>query len=420
MPIRSLPHWLLTTLLLAACRHPVSDTNTKRVGPAASAVPARVDVAVSASSVAASAPTASAPSESEGRAACPQYEQGMAKGRTLTKAGRYQEAIQAFDRAVRARPVDARARAERGFAYLTSGATERSISDFDDARVLTQDRGLLSQIYLNLATASQKLNAPEAERLALVLALRRGSREARARLGERSICPAVWHAQLGKVGPIARNFMDMVEPRPVVGCDYHAEKVHTEAQARKYVCHGCAPGGEDDGDQCSGPGPWTIDSGYMNFHPFQFFIAPLPGGQFFFSDREDTPYHLEAGHLVTGSYHDEFPLRIRSGSGLIGGRFSSPADADAEINEHLRWSDEDDKNSICDLRPDGVELEDFRGTPTLPGMAPSEHSAYSLRTRHERFTLAVYDGSVSFTIEADRARVRGEGCDAEIPLPADP
>src|SRR4051794_34265923 len=101
MPIRSLPHWVLATLLLAACRHPVSDTNTRRVASSASSAPASVGIVVSASSVAASAPTASAPSDSKGSAACPQYNQGMAKGRALTKAGRYQEAIQAFDRAVR-------------------------------------------------------------------------------------------------------------------------------------------------------------------------------------------------------------------------------------------------------------------------------------------------------------------------------
>lgn len=433
--------WLLSILTFAGCRHPLSDATAKR--SQAPRVPAMVNSARPPPSAAASASTstsapapalglasagpaasgsdtASAAEEHSGDAACRRYTTAMAKGRAATKAARYDEAIAAFDRAVRARPVDARARAERGFAYLSQGAAERALADLDDASLLTQERSLLAQIYLNLAVASAKLNLTEAERIALVLASRRGSAEARTRLAERSPCPALWRAQLGKAGPIARNFRELVEPRPLVGCDYHREQVQSEADARRYVCHGCTSGLEDAGDQCSGPGPWSIASGYMNFQVFEFFVAPLPGGLFFYADGSGSPYRVQAGHLITESRYDGSPWRKRDQGGVIRGRFAAASAVNAEIDEQLRWSDEDDAASICELRADDVDLGDFRGTPMMPLHGPLEYTAYSLRTKHERFTLTIYDGSVSLTIEANRARVRGEGCDAEIPLPADP
>ncbi len=66
------------------------------------------------------------------------------------RSARYDEAIQLFDRAVRMRPFDARARGERGFAYLKMGKLRETSVDFDYARALAKDRVLLSQVYLNL------------------------------------------------------------------------------------------------------------------------------------------------------------------------------------------------------------------------------------------------------------------------------
>jgi len=345
----------------------------------------------------------------------------MDQGRAATKAGRYDDAIAAFDRAVRARPVDARARAERGFAYVKRGSARTAVLDFDDARSLTREQELLSQIYFNLADAAANLGEPEAERLALALASRSGSKAARLRLGERSTCPAVWRTRVGDAGPIARSFLELVEKRPLVGCDYHREKVKTEAQARQYVCRGCAPRGEDGGDQCDGAGPWTIDSGYMHFQAFQFFVAPLPGKYFFYSTSASTPYRVEGSHLLVTEFRStDLPLIPKDRGEFIDGRFSNSSGTKIEIDNNGRWSDESDDGSICDLEVKGVDLGDFRGTPTMPTALPVQTTAYSLATKHERFTLAVYDGAVSLTIDADRARLRGESCDGEIALPSEP
>lgn len=416
---------VLLGLALLACHRPAQDRSKHETArapvPASASASASARAASPASTPVPAAAPADAADETKKKAACDRYPQAMAQGRAATAAGRYDDAIAAFDRAVRARPVDARARAERGFAYLKRGSAERALRDFHDGRVLTRERGLLAQLYFNIATASAALNAAEAERLALVLAWRQGSRPARERLGERSTCPATWQADVGAAGPIARSFLEMVRERPVVGCDYHLEDVRTEAQARKYVCRGCAMGGEDLGDQCDGPGPWNIASGYMSFTMFQFFVAPLPGKLYFYSQDPETPHRVQAGHLLlTGSFRDDLPLRAADSGGFIYGRFAAPGASDVQIDAQQRWSDQDDDSAICDLEAPGVELGDFRGTPTMPAAVPLETIAYSLATKHRRFALAVYDGSVLLSIDAGRVRLRGEGCDTEIPLPEDP
>jgi hypothetical protein len=45
--------------------------------------------------------------------------------------------------------------------------------------------------------------------------------------------------------------------------------------------------------------------------------------------------------------------------------------------------------------------------------------AYSLRTGRERFSLAVFAGKVSATLDAKQAHIRGEGCDMDLELPED-
>lgn len=50
------------------------------------------------------------------------YRAAMTRGRKATDAKDYDKAIAAFDEALAAKPGDARARAEQGFAYLLNGS----------------------------------------------------------------------------------------------------------------------------------------------------------------------------------------------------------------------------------------------------------------------------------------------------------
>jgi hypothetical protein len=272
------------------------------------------------------------------------------------------------------------------------------------------------------------LDKPEDERLALVLAARYGSRAARGKLGERAACPAVWNAALGKPGPIARNFRELAKERTLVCTDRSPARA-TEAQARKHVCRGCGYGDEDLGDQCAGEGPWVISSGYMTFTFFYFFVAPLPGGTYFYSYEQNPEYRVEAGHLLQAAPHrGDLPLSLTHQDSFVQGHFSGPGSDDPSITSNGVWSDEEDSEGtpvdggtmVCQTARDSdTHLGDFRGIPTLLDVAPRETTAYSLKTRRERFTIAVYGGDVQIAVVGDQVHVTGEGCDTNVPLPAD-
>ncbi|HOU93591.1 MAG TPA: hypothetical protein PLU22_21215 [Polyangiaceae bacterium] len=73
-------------------------------------------------------------------AGCPDPEAAFQRARQASGEGRWEDAIAAFDLAIRARPVQARLRAERGYAYLESGDAKRARQDFYDALTLTHVR----------------------------------------------------------------------------------------------------------------------------------------------------------------------------------------------------------------------------------------------------------------------------------------
>lgn len=323
---------------------------------------------------------------------------------------------------MRARPVDPRARSERGYAELKRGSAELAKRDFDDARALTKDRTLLAQIYFNLASAARALGAAEDERLALAVARYFGSRPAGEKLGAASTCPAVWDATLGKPGPIAHNFLELAKERSLGGgCDLDATKLKTEAGARREVCKDC----ENGSDGCAGAGPWTIYTGSHPSVPSWFLIAPLPGGLFFHSPVPQQTYRVEAGHLVVNSsQRSHFPLAVAEAGAIVSGHF--PAVSPGSFSDPIiagtgRWSDaESDETLICDLTPDaGVDLPELHGSPLLPDVAPSVTGVYSLKSTRERFSLAVYAGSVLLRVDEAGAHIRGEGCDQDIPLAPD-
>jgi hypothetical protein len=124
-------------------------------------------------------------------------------------------------------------------------------------------------------------------------------------------------AVLGKTGPIARSFRELAKQR-VLACTDRSPADGTEEEARKHVCRGCSYGDKDEGDQCKGPGPWKIDSGYMDFAAFTFFVAPLPESSFFYSNDANAKYRILCGHLLVEVSTDSqlpqiFPSRVVRG-----------------------------------------------------------------------------------------------------------
>src|SRR5262249_53897121 len=100
---------------------------------------------------------------------CPNADVAFAAGRSLTVEKEYGEAINAFDDAVRARPFDARIRAERGYAFLLSGDAKSANEDFAHAINLTTDKALLAQVWFNVGDAFAKLGDAEASRMAFAI-----------------------------------------------------------------------------------------------------------------------------------------------------------------------------------------------------------------------------------------------------------
>jgi Tfp pilus assembly protein PilF len=94
------------------------------------------------------------PDDPKARAA---YGKAMSTGRKATDAKKYPDAIAAFDSALVAKPNDARALAERGYAKLLQGSDLDAASrDFDAAAARTSNTKLLSMIWFNRGLAEDK------------------------------------------------------------------------------------------------------------------------------------------------------------------------------------------------------------------------------------------------------------------------
>jgi hypothetical protein len=172
---------LLSLCLLAgACRRapPTQETPAASGPPSASALPPQATsqrAAASASAPAASASSrpapissAQAPLSPEEQASARRYLDALGRGRSLTTKKRFPEAIAAFDEALRVRPGDARALAERGYARLQATDLDGAERDFYATLARTPDQAVLSATTFNLATVAE----------------RRGNREQAAELRE--------------------------------------------------------------------------------------------------------------------------------------------------------------------------------------------------------------------------------------------
>jgi hypothetical protein len=369
------------------------------------------------------------------KAGCPDYAKSMQAGRAATLSKRFDAAFEAFDDAVRAKPVDARARSERGYAYLLAGQADRASADFYDAIALTKDRALLAQIWFNQGTALAK--DADASRIAFVIAEGLGSKAATAKLGSASRCTAVFSTAKDGDAPIAKGWDELAHERAIVNCTTPALEA-ADATARTLACRGCGYGSKDEGDACDDDkGPWIVPSGYMHFHTHTFFIAPLGGGSFFYENEIDAPgapaYRVENGLLaLEGSYATGDTLLFHSGgSDLVYGKFATNGD-DPFVTTGGGWSDEMDfegtwkTDSGTGCAPDmhaEVELgsanaAQMAGTPMIPSRTgPRITTWFDIATRKSVFTLTVYEGPVTATIDRRVAHVHGGACDRDVPLP---
>ncbi len=77
------------------------------------------------------------------------YRAALERGRRATTAKDYDAASKAFTEALTAKPNDARALGERGFAYMQAGNLDYAEGDFQDADGRSHDPNLAAQIFFN-------------------------------------------------------------------------------------------------------------------------------------------------------------------------------------------------------------------------------------------------------------------------------
>jgi len=285
-----------------------------------------------------------------------------------------------------------------------------------------------------VALAATALGDDEGARIALVLAERHGSKAATGRLGTDSRCVATWSvAPEGEV-PIARGWTELAAARFLVNCSLPSLDPTAQPSARERSCRGCGYGDSDEGDQCTGEPPWAVASGYMHFHFHTFFVAPLPGGAFFYQNAIAAPappaYRIEGDWLVIDGGYAEAGVGIfhSGGSDLLYGRFRGD-------DEFVRWGGgwsgemEYDGTSIADAgagcQPDlrgevdlpSANAAQMAGTPMIPDHpGPRRTTWISIAERRAVFELAAHAAGVNARLTDGRAEIRGGGCQADVPL----
>ena len=214
-----------------------------------------------------------APAEA-GAVACPRfsYEHGMRAARAAVADHRYQDASRAFDEAVRARPYDPQARAERAYArMLGDGGT---IEELELARALTREPALLAQILDNEGTYDEDAQQPEQARVAFVRAERYGLTAAKAKLKSASRCTVTARAGANPLS-LFETWKDVYASLQGVLC---AEKPDAdgEDEARAYACGGCSGAGEAwRKGTCEDRAPTFVDTGHMDCSSFTTLIEPI-------------------------------------------------------------------------------------------------------------------------------------------------
>jgi hypothetical protein len=343
----------------------------------------------------------------------------IARRRSLT--GDQQGALEAFTEALRAQPLDARAWAELAYAAHLAGRDARG--EFHVARSLTRDKTLLAQIWFNTALAEERHGAPEAARIALVLAEANGSTAAAQKLGAASRCAATW-----TTAPKSRADLTFVRTwREALAASGPRCSVDppptTEADARRAVCTGCldmlTP---TTPDACTGPGPWTIDLGAWQAHTFGVMVQPLPGGRMFvdpFIDEQGGVRLTPAGDALmreTPAYDEG----LTTGMSL-----SEPGNPYVTNQDH--WSDDAPAEgagggTFCPPLLKG-EIEPPRARcnqcfwPELPLDQPRQLHYYAPATGRELLRIHVWNGDVKATVRGATATITGGGCQATVALP---
>jgi hypothetical protein len=216
--------------------------------------------------------------------ACPAFASSLERGRRASRKGEWSEAIGAFDDAIHAKPFDALAWAERGYAGARSDSAMGESDPLDEleiARSLTKSRAVLAAVWFNEAELLAKRGDKPGARLRYAISARYGNPAADARLAGESTCALSITADSTPPIPFVHGWLGVLGAVGDPLCSDRFAHATTEAAARKEACKKCegpmdklVPAG------CDGDGPWTLPHGVVHFHRAFTTIQSMGAGRF--------------------------------------------------------------------------------------------------------------------------------------------
>ncbi len=240
--------------LVVACKKDAPSTQAPDAAPSApSASTAASSPSVKASATVAHPATSKAPAplDAKQRAQLAAYQKGIGEGRKATKAAKYKEAHEAFTAALLAKPGDARALGERGYAAFLAKDYEEASEDLYQAATGADDPTLRAQIFYNLGLVREAQGQEATSAFALSNHLH-ASAAAQKKLGGKSACLA----DVDRKAEANVKYTDWLAFYKVamdgdVAADDAKPPTSSDA-AKKELCAT---------SKCDGAGPWIVSVG---------------------------------------------------------------------------------------------------------------------------------------------------------------
>ncbi|MGC4064949.1 MAG: hypothetical protein QM784_09965 [Polyangiaceae bacterium] len=348
----------------------------------------------------------------------------LQRGRKFAAAGKWEEAVLAYDPGVHRAPGNPVLRAERGYALFKAGLVSEAAGELGVALGLTDDRALQSAIHFNLALAHGALGNAERARIHLSSAAERGNAAARKRLGDASRCRATWHAKPEfEPAPIAANLRALVGARQFVNCPDHPEP-KTEAEAAAILCRGCGGGSWND-EACDLSFPLQVADGYMHLHSFQFRAEAFPSRKhpyIYFNEwldnvsvAKEPVWKVSGPYLVIETFSidwneldDGLGHPVLSGDGPV-----YTVDDQADPSAATTGCSPDVGSAEANMSHGGGALWGFG----VPGRRIHSLVVYSVATRKPLLSVEAEDGAIGWKIRGKELSLTGAGCKETIAIP---
>lgn len=235
-----------------ACKKDVTDApSSADAAPSASAAPSSTPTAKAGGGAAQKPSKAPAPLDAKQRAQLAAYQKGIGEGRKATKAAKYKEARDAFTAALAAKPGDARALGERGYAAFLAKDYEQANEDLYQAATGADDPALRAQIFYNLGLVREAEGLEATSAFALSNHLH-ASAAAQKKLGGKPACLA----DIDRKAEANAKYTDWLGfYKVVMDGETPAEGTKPPASSDAAKKELCAT------SKCDGAGPWIVSVG---------------------------------------------------------------------------------------------------------------------------------------------------------------